>query len=129
MALDIPVAEDCVLWLWTTNINLHNAFHVLETWGFEYRSCLTWVKPQMGLGYWLRGKTEHCLLATKGSPKWINTTKTTLLEAPRKEDSRKPDSFYALVDEICSGTKIDMFSREEREGWDQWGDEIDKFSS
>lgn len=125
--MDIPAADDCILWLWTTNINLHNAFHVLEEWGFIYRSCLTWAKPTMGLGYWLRGQTEHCLLATKGKPVWTNTHERTLLKADRGEDSRKPDAFYSLVDRICKGTKIDMFSREKREGWEQWGDEVDKF--
>jgi len=127
MGLDIPAADDCVLWLWTTNYNLHNAFHVLEAWGFGYRGCITWVKNTVGLGYWLRGKTEHCLLATKGKPPWTNTTVTTLLEARTKGDSRKPDEFYTLVDSVCQGTKIDMFSREKREGWEQWGDEVDKF--
>ena len=123
----LPAADDCILWLWTTNMNLHNAFHVLERWGFTYRSCLTWAKPIMGLGYWLRGQTEHCLLATKGSPTWTNTTHRTLLNAERREDSRKPDAFYIMVEHICKGRKIDIFAREKRDDWDIWGDETDKF--
>jgi len=126
-ALDIPAADDCVMWLWVPNRNIHSALHMLEAWGFEYRGLLTWAKSNFGLGYWLRGKTEQCLLATKGSPPWTNTTETTLLVAPARADSQKPNEFYAIVDKICQGPRIDMFSREKRDGWDQWGDECDRF--
>src|SRR5207253_3008584 len=63
--LRIPYAEDCVLWLWTTNSFLHDAFHVLNAWGFKPRSMLTWIKHSFGVGDWLRGQTEHCILAIR----------------------------------------------------------------
>jgi len=126
-ALDIPAAPDSVLWLWAVNSMMHEAYHVLDAWGFTPKTVLTWVKDRMGTGYWLRGKSEQCILAIKGSPIWKNKKETTILNAPIREHSRKPDEFYDLVNEICTGRKIDMFSREKRDGWDQWGDEVDKF--
>jgi len=126
-SLDIPAADDCVLWLWTTNLDMKAAWMIAEIWGFEVKSILTWVKNRMGLGYWLRGQTEHCLLCIKGSPIWNNTTMTTALHADVREHSRKPDEFYTMVDRICSGTKLDMFAREQREGWTTWGNETEKF--
>ena len=59
--------EDSILWLWTTNAHLRVAFEVVDAWGFEYRSLLTWVKDRMGTGDWLRGQTEHCLLAIRAA--------------------------------------------------------------
>lgn len=126
-ALEIPAADDCVLWLWCINRLLHDAFHVVEAWGFEPKCVVTWAKEWIGLGSWLRGQTEHCILAIKGKVPWEITDQSTLIRAPVREHSRKPDEFYTLVDTLCHGRKLDMFSREKREGWEQWGDECDKF--
>jgi N6-adenosine-specific RNA methylase IME4 len=51
-------ADDALLWLWTTNAHLRVAVEVVEAWGFDYRTLLTWVKNQMGTGEWLRGQTR-----------------------------------------------------------------------
>jgi len=123
-----PAFEDCVLWLWTTNTFIHDAFHILEFWNFEPKTILTWIKDRMGTGDWLRGKTEHCILAVKGKPKIKLTNQTTALFGKRREHSRKPDEFYKLVETLCLGKKrLDMYSREKREGWEQFGDETTKF--
>jgi len=42
--------DDSVLWLWTTNSFLHEAFHLVEAWGFTYKTLLTWNKETIGLG-------------------------------------------------------------------------------
>lgn len=123
-AINLPAADDCVLWLWVTNYNIHDGFHLLEAWGFKFRGMLTWGKPHFGIGRWLRGQTEHCLLATKGKPLFQGESTGTLLLAPRKEHSAKPDEFYALVEKCCYGRKLDYFSRKIRAGWDFYGDEV-----
>ena len=127
MDMEIPAEENSVLWLWTTNAFLHDAYHIIEEWGFTPKTVLTWVKDRMGMGDWLRGKTEHCILAVRGKPVINLTNQTTVLNAPLREHSRKPDEFYQMVSDLCPGRKIDIFSRESREGWDQWGCENDKF--
>ena len=115
--------DDCILWLWVPNMNIRDAFAILEKWNFTYRSCLTWVKNRMGLGYWLRGKTEHCLLATRGCPEWNNTTMTTVINADIKGDSEKPARFYQLLRAWTPEPRIDIFARNAHEGFDGWGDE------
>lgn len=121
-AIEIPYDEtQCVLWLWTTNKFMHEAFHLLAAWEFEPKTILTWSKSKMGLGTWLRAKTEHCILAVKGNPVIELTNETTLLEGKAREHSRKPDEFYDMVDTLCIGRKLDYFSRETREGWDTYG--------
>lgn len=116
--------EDCILWLWTTNAHIREAFSVAESWGFEYKTILTWVKNQMGTGDWLRGKTEHCLLCVRGKPTIQLTNQTTAIEAPRGRHSEKPEEFYGVVEKMCPGSKVEIFSRKSRPGWEVFGDEI-----
>jgi N6-adenosine-specific RNA methylase IME4 len=121
-------ADDAVLWLWTTNAHLRVAFDVVEVWGFEYRTLLTWVKDRMGTGEWLRGQTEHCLLGARGKPVFLHGSDGTVLEAARREHSRKPEEFYALVEKVCPGSRVELFARQQREGWRAYGSDIDKFA-
>lgn len=65
--LKVPAAADCHLWLWVTNPLLREGFDLVEAWSFTYRTTLTWVKPQIGLGNYLRSATEHVLFATRNS--------------------------------------------------------------
>lgn len=127
----LPVAElacdDAVLWLWTTNAHMREAFTVVDAWGFVPRTILTWAKDRMGTGDWLRGKTEHCLMAIRGRPTVRLTNQTTLLHGPLREHSRKPEEFYALVADLCPGSKVEIFAREPREGWESWGAESEKW--
>ena len=70
MRVAVPelAATDCLLFLWSTNAHLPQAFRVMAEWGFTYKTTLTWAKTNMGVGYWLRGQTEHALLGIKGTP-------------------------------------------------------------
>jgi len=132
----IPVSEwadvDCQCWLWTTNSHLHDAFHILEAWGFQYVTTATWVKTRMGLGYWLRGKTEHLLLGIKGHPraKFIGPhgssgyDYSTLIYAPPRGHSTKPDAAYDVIEALSEEPRLELFGRKYRFGWDTWGDEL-----
>ena len=126
--LKIPAADDCVLWLWTTHKFMRHSFELLDEWGFSDKAILTWVKDRMGLGSWLRSKSEFCIMAVKGSPVITLTNQTTVLSGPLREHSRKPDEFYEMVDRLCHGRKLDYFSREARDGWEQIGNTADKFN-
>jgi N6-adenosine-specific RNA methylase IME4 len=118
-------AEDAILWLWATNPNLRHAFTVVDSWGFQERTVLTWVKPHFGTGRWLRGQSEHCILAVRGRPIITLTNQATVLHAPPPErvHSRKPDEFYRLIESLCPGSKLELFCRRPRPGWSSWGDE------
>ena len=105
-----------------------DAYRHLAAWGFEHKTILTWVKDRMGTGDWLRGRTEHCILAVRGRPVVNLTNQTTVLEAVRREHSRKPDEFYALVEALCPGARLEMFAREPRAGWTAWGAEAQRFA-
>ena len=78
-------------------------------------------------GEWLRGQTEHCLLGARSKPVFLHGSDGTALEAARREHSRKPEEFYALVERICPGSLIELFSRQQREGWMVFGDQTELF--
>jgi N6-adenosine-specific RNA methylase IME4 len=128
-ALPVPdlAHDDAVLWLWTTNAYLDAAHELAKGWGFEVKTVLTWAKDRLGLGDWLRGQTEHALLAVRGRPVVELAGQSTLLTAKRRGHSRKPEEFYALVESLCPGSKLELFARQSREGWATWGAESEKF--
>jgi N6-adenosine-specific RNA methylase IME4 len=104
--------QDSILWLWVTNYYMREAFEVLAAWGFEQKTILTWAKDHMGCGDWLRGQTEHGILAVRGKPIVTLTNQTTLLHAPKRAHSQKPVEFYDLVESLCPAPRYaDLFSR------------------
>jgi len=118
-------ADDCHLWLWAINPMLPEALDVMQAWGFEYKSCLTWVKSNgFGTGHYLRGATEHCLLGVRGSLKCLRNDQRTYFEAPRTDHSRKPEIFYELIETLSPSPRLRLFARSQRYGWDSWGDQV-----
>jgi N6-adenosine-specific RNA methylase IME4 len=50
--------------------------------------------------------------------------------AKRREHSRKPDEAYVAADAMGGPyLKADVFSRQTRDGWHSWGNEIHKFDN
>ena len=129
-AIELPAADNCVLFLWTTHKFIWDAKELLDHWGFDYRCMLVWNKQQMGLGNLIRMQCEFCLVAFKGKPAFKDVHNARdLIEEPRREHSRKPDAFYRLVEELCAGRKLDYFSRTKREGWSTYGNDTNKFNA
>lgn len=124
-AMPIPkIADDnCHLYLWVTNRSLPKAFRLIDEWGFRYITCLTWVKPSIGMGNYFRGSTEQVLFAVKGSQPLKRRDVGTHFEAPRGDrHSAKPDEFYKLVESCSYAPYIDIFGRKGRDGWSVWGE-------
>ena len=122
-------ADDCHLFLWTTHKHLPMALRLAEAWGFKYVCQFVWRKPG---GFQLIGlpqyNCEFALYCRKGSPTFVDTKAfPTCFHAPRREHSRKLDEFYDVVRRVTNGQRIDVFSREKRDGFAQFGNEADKF--
>jgi len=95
---------DACLWLWAVNSGIPQALQVMEAWGFRYRSLLTWDKVDSGMGQPLLGQTEHAIPAVRGEPKFLQGRgeQTTLLREKKVPvHSRKPNSFFKLVEDLC----------------------------
>jgi N6-adenosine-specific RNA methylase IME4 len=122
-ALDLPASDNAHLYLWTTNGFLREAFDLVDAWGFTYKTCLTWCKPQIGMGNWFRNSTEHVLFGIRGKLPTARNDVPTHFVADRTRHSAKPESFYDLVETCSPAPRLDMFARRRRFGWHTWGNE------
>ena len=121
------ISENAHLYLWVTNNHLQDGLKVMDALGFRYITNVCWSKNQIGLGQYFRGKHELCLFGTKGRGVAVRTddrTIASLFEAKKTVHSKKPDSFYRMVEQRSMGPYLDMFARNHRPGWTVWGDEI-----
>jgi len=144
----LPIAdlagEDCCLFMWVCWPSLIESLELIEAWGFTYKTCgFSWMKADvstinlfpepvdayMGLGYWTRANSEVCLLATRGKPKRLNADVRQGIIAPRREHSRKPDGIHERIERLVAGPYLELFARQERKGWDVWGNQTDKFKA
>ena len=125
--IELPIEEDCVLFLWTTHKFLPDSFDLLNEWGFEYKATLVWDKEKMGIGRTIRLQCEFCLIGIMGKPVIIGSSERDIIREKRRQHSRKPDAFYDMVQRMCPGRKLDYFGRQNREGWDVYGAESGRF--
>lgn len=134
MALDdicaLPVSDlatdDAVLFLWATSPKLAESMRVVESWGFTYRTCAVWHKPQIGMGYYFRQQHELLLVATRGDmpapppPARVGSVVT----ADRARHSAKPAEFAEIIERMYPALpKVELFCRSPREGWSVWGNQ------
>jgi N6-adenosine-specific RNA methylase IME4 len=92
--------EGCHLYCWTTNNFMNEACKLVEHWGFQHRTVLTWIKPPpFGLGSYYRNSTEHMLFATLGdtTTRPAAASMSTHFDAPRGEHSEKPEKSYEII--------------------------------
>jgi N6-adenosine-specific RNA methylase IME4 len=129
-ARDVPsiAAPDSVLFLWATVPMLPDALHVMESWGFTYKSHAIWDKVFIGTGYWFRNRHELLLVGTKGDipAPTMGTQPASVLTIGRKEHSAKPEQFLELIEQYFPTLpKIELNRRgPARPGWDAWGNEV-----
>lgn len=141
---NLPVAniadEDCALFLWATMPKLQDAFLVMERWGFSYKTCaFVWVKQNkndnglfmkrnklfMGMGNYTRANAEICLLGIKGNIKRVDSSVHSVVISPVERHSKKPDEVRKRIVRLVGDIpRIELFAREEKDGWDCWGNEV-----
>lgn len=122
------VADNAHLHLWTTNAFLLEAFDVIRAWGFRYKSCLIWVKPQLGMGNYWRVSHEYLLLGVRGSLPFRDRTLRSWLLARRTIHSRKPFAFRELIERVSPGPYLELYGREEQPltEWTVYGNQVER---
>jgi N6-adenosine-specific RNA methylase IME4 len=122
---------DCHIFCWTTQKYLPMTFRLLEAWGLRYVLTMVWHKAggfqPIGLPQY---NCEFAVYARLGAPVFIDTKDFfCCFSGERREHSRKPDAFYNMIRRVIGGSRIDVFSREKRDGYAQYGNESHKFAT
>ena len=120
-------AIDSILFLWATAPKIREALEVMAGWGFEYKSHAIWDKQHIGMGYWFRGRHELLLVGVKGDakPPPEAARVASIFSEPRVGHSIKPQCVYSWIEETFPlATKLEMYCRTTRTGWDPWGNEV-----
>lgn len=129
------VDDNSVLLIWTTDAHLANCLEVIESWGFEYKTvAFNWLKKEKSgkqvcyMGMWTMKGSELCLLGTKGKAHSLLESRKVrqLVEAERTLHLSKPSEVYERIEQMFpTATKLELFARTKRSGWDSWGNEIE----
>lgn len=127
--------QDAHLYLWTTASHLRAAFDLLDDLGFRYTSNVVWMKSQIGIGQYFRGKHETLLFAVKGRGFVPRTDRRDIPsavladhvrdESGRRVHSAKPEPFYELIEARSQGPFVEFFARRPRTGWVSWGNQVE----
>ncbi len=129
------IADDnCILFMWWVGSQPLEALEVMMAWGFKLKTMtgFNWVKltknkkPYFGMGFWTRAGSESCLIAVKGKPKRISGSIRSVEIAINEGHSRKPPIFRTRITELMGDLpRVELFAREQTDGWDVFGDEVD----
>jgi len=132
-------ADDCHLWMWVTDNHLLQGLSLISQLGFRYIRMMPWVKAikvrvhghgfrmqSFGLGQYLRGEHEVCLLAVRGDGIGLvqNRDEGSVVIAPKTKHSVKPQEAYDKIERVSPGPRLEMFARTTRPGLDVWGNEV-----
>ncbi|GIX48942.1 MAG: DNA methyltransferase [Candidatus Tectimicrobiota bacterium] len=135
--LALPVAELALpqshLYLWVPNALLREGLEVMERWGFTYKTTLVWYKvrrdggpDRRGVGFYFRNVTELVLFGTRGNLRTLapGRRQANIIVSRKREHSRKPDELYDVIERCSPGPYLELFARQLRPGWTQWGDAL-----
>lgn len=125
--------KDAMLFLWVPSALLHDGLEVMKAWGFEYLTQAVWHKkggkaPYLG-GVFLQAH-EMLLVGKRGNGLPAPAAKnkiSSVIEAPRRKHSQKPDQMYDLFEKMYPAFKknfVELFARNKRDGWACWGNEV-----
>jgi N6-adenosine-specific RNA methylase IME4 len=127
-----PIADDCWLFLWRVSSMPREALDVVDAWGFVPKSEIVWRKMtndgtrvRIGMGRSVRLCHEVCIVAKRGRPTRLDASIPSVFDAPRGgKHSAKPDAFYSIVERLAPGPRVELFARQRRPGWMQYGNEL-----
>jgi len=140
----LPVGDlakpNSVLFMWSPSLKLSTSIRLMEDfYGFKFYSSAVWVKTighdteklsyVPGLGPFLNAH-EYLLLGRRG--KGLGKTHfqhrsvfKAIGGAGQIQHSAKPKIVYDTVEKMWPNTrKVELFAREQREGWTCWGNEL-----
>jgi N6-adenosine-specific RNA methylase IME4 len=139
--------DNAVLFLWATFPRLPQALEVMEAWGFTYKTLgFSWHKLTkggdlfFGVGSYAKSNCEVCLMGIRGKVglnRGVNDPMVKLevnsncvssaINSVRERHSKKPSEVRSRIVELFGDlARIELFARENPEGWAVWGNQVNK---
>ena len=120
--------DDCILFMWTTGPQMANSIELGKAWGFEYKTvAFVWDKMVHNPGRYTLSQTEFVLAFKRGKfpqPRGARNVRQ-MVTVHRGEHSVKPvEVIEGITKMFPNQMKIELFARNNYEGWDNWGLEI-----
>lgn len=119
-----------ILYLWTIDKYLFEAQRMAEELGYKLHDRIIWDKTNgIAPAFTIRHSHEYLLWLYK-SPmlpisKEYRGKFTTVLREKATKHSKKPICAYQLIESLYpNASKIELFARYKRKGWDAWGNQI-----
>ena len=121
------IADDCLLFMWTSSPHLDQAIELGKAWGFQWSTIgFVWDKQRVNPGYYTMSQCELCLIFKRGKipqPRGRRDIRQLVSEL-RGAHSAKPDEVRKRIEAMFpKQAKIELFARTKARGWDCWGDE------
>lgn len=137
--LDVDIfplsTDNHTVFMWTIDTYLHECECRMDERGYKLHARFVWDKEN-GVAPCFSVRFSHEYLLWFYKPKFIPVAKnvrgvyTTIIREKSREHSRKPDAAYDMVSKMFPyAIKMDVFSREKRDGWLQYGNEINFFKN
>lgn len=120
--------DDCILFMWTTGPQMANSIELGKAWGFEYKTvAFVWDKMVHNPGRYTLSQTEFVLAFKRGKfpqPRGARNVRQ-MVTVHRGEHSVKPVEVIEGITKMFPNQMIiELFARNNYEGWDNWGLEI-----
>ena len=113
----------------TVDVPVYKA--ILDSWGFtRVKGEFSWDKEKMGSGYIVRGQHENCIIAHRGRMPAPAESFPSVIRAPRRQFSRKPDEMYGIIEKMYPGRHkyLELFARQQHSpAWDTYGNQTAHF--
>jgi len=79
-----------------------------------------------GVGYYSKSNPEVCLLGMRGQLPTVSDAVSSVILAPRRAHSKKPDEAYQRIEGVFGNVpRIELFARQSARGWDATGNDLD----
>lgn len=122
--------ENSILFLWTIDKYLFEAQHLAEELGYRLHARMIWNKVTgIPAAFTVRFGHEYLLYMYRGRLTPVAMDErgkihTVFTERVRKH-SQKPEIAYEIIERLYPDLeKLEMYARNERDGWDSWGNEL-----
>lgn len=122
--------RDSILFLWTIDKYLFEAQNIAESLGYKLHARMIWDKVTgIPAAFTVRYGHEYLLYMYKG--KLLPVAKDergkihTVFREKVTKHSKKPEIAYEIIERLYPNTtKLELYARNTRDGWDSWGNEV-----